>query len=255
MTYSYIPGPKQPDTEITAPKGMAMAGSAIGILALDVWYPIIPGNVANASTYNFAVLYKFLKGATIEQTLTADPALLDMVIEGGRELEQQGARAIIGACGYFANYQEEVAAALKVPVFLSSLLQLPVIAQSLKPGQKVGIICASKESLTAKPLNACGVNDLSRLVIVGARELPEFQNVIECKGSFNSHKLEGELVGMAKKLVKDNPDIGAILLECSDMPPYAWAVQNAVRLPVFDFTTLINWVYTGVVRYPFAGII
>lgn len=255
MTYAYMSGWEQPDTEIQIRKGQAVAGNTIGILVLDLWYPYLPGNVANASTYSFPVLFKILKGSTGQQIRTADPVLLDMVIEGGKELEEQGVRAIVGACGYYGNFQEETSKRLNVPVFLSSVLQVPIIMRGLKPAQKVGIICANAPYLTPSLLGQCGVNDLSRIAIVGAENLLEFQNIRQCTGHFNSYKLEQELVGLAKQLVSKNPDVGAILLECSDMPPYAWAIQNAVRLPVFDYSTLTNWVYNAVVRRPFAGFI
>jgi len=250
-----MPGPGQVDTEISMPKGQAVAGSAIGIVVLDLWYPYMPGNVANASTFNFPVLYKILKGSTGPQILSGDPILLDMIIEEGRELQKQGARAIIGACGYFGNYQKEVAATLDVPVYLSSLLQIPIIRRGLKPNQKVGVICAEADFLMPKLLSQCGVDDLSNIVITGAQDLSQFRNITHATGHFNSYQLEQQLVGLAKQFVSDNPDIGAILLECSDMPPYAWAIQNAVRLPVFDFITLINWVHNAVVRRPFAGFV
>ena len=255
MTYAYMPGPEQPDTQIQMLKGQAVAGCAIGILVLDLWYPYMPGNVANASTYNFPVLFKIVKGTTIPQILNADPSLLDLIVEGGKELEQQGARAIVGACGYFGHFQGEASKRLNVPTYLSSVLQVPVIMRALKPAQKVGILCGSGPHLTPGLLAQCGVNDPSRVVIVGAQDLPEFQNILQCTGHFISSRIEHELVGLAKELVSKNPDIGAILLECSDMPPYAWAIQNAVRLPVFDFTTLTTWVYHGVVRRPFAGFV
>ncbi len=253
MTYGYMPGPGQVDVDITIPSGQHVTGGAIGILVLTLAYPLLPGNVANASTYDYPVLFKVLEGTDIPQILGADPSLLDKVIEGGRELERQGARAVIGACGYFANYQKEAADALKIPTFLSSLVQIPVIRQSLKPGQKVGVICADRPSLTPSALYQCGVDDLDSLVIYGAQDLPEFRNILDGTGHLNSHQLEQELVGLAKQMVEENPDIGAILLECSDMPPYAWAVQNATRLPVFDFITMINWIHGAVVRRPFAG--
>lgn len=254
MTYGYICGPDQLNVTISVPKGQAIAGAAIGILVLDLGYPYLPGNVANASTFTFPVHYKILKGAGAE-VLKADPKILDMIIEGGKELQQQGVRAIVGACGYLGSYQKEASARLDVPVFLSSLLQVPVIKRSLKPGKRVGILCAVPSSLTTDLLSQCGVADLSDVVIAGAEDLPEFQNILGCNGSLNSRKLEEELVDLANKLIRDNPDIGAILLECSDMPPYAWAIQNATRVPVFDFTTLINWVYSAVVRRPFTGFI
>ncbi len=253
MVYGFMPGPEQVNNQISVPKGQVIAGNAIGILVLDLCYPYLPGNVANASTFNFPVLYKILKGRTGRDLRSADHAMLDEIVEGGRELEEQGVRAIVGACGFFGNYQKEAAAMLNVPVYISSLLQIPIIRQGLKPNQKVGVITAILSGLTPEILSQCGVDDLSDIVIAGAQDLSEFQNIPQYSGHFNSYKVEQELVGLAKQLVSKNPDIGAILLECSDMPPYAWAIQNAVRLPVFDFITLINWVYNAVVRRPFAG--
>ena len=254
MSYTYHSGYEQPDETVSTKAAQAVGGCAIGILVLDLRYPLFPGNVANATTWNFPVLYKVLEGAGPE-ILNADPMIKDMVIESGRELERQGVRAIVGSCGYLGYYQKESAAALDTPIFLSSLLQAPLVIGALKPDQKLGVICAVKESLNPLILDMCGVHDHSRIVIAGAQNLPEFKHIITCSGSFNSRKLERELVQLAKDLVHKNPEIGAILLECSDMPPYAHTIQNALRLPVFDFTTLINWVYSSVVRRPFDGFV
>jgi hypothetical protein len=247
-------GIDQPDTAVSITEKQRIAGHAIGIIVLDVWYPLLPGNVANATSYSFPVLYGTLKGAGAE-VLKGDTALLDKIIEAGKELEKQGVRAIVGSCGYFGFYQREAAAALHVPIFLSSLLQVPSIIQSLKVEQKVGIMCASADSLTPNIFKACGIDNLSRVAIIGAQDLPEFKNILQSRGHFNSFKLEQDLVSLAKQFTKNNPDVGAILLECSDMPPYAWAIQKAISLPVFDFITMINWVYNAVVRRPFAGFI
>ena len=255
MTYGYMLGHEQIDSEVTIPSGQHVAGGAVGILTLTLSYPLLPGNVANASTYDFPVLFKILEDTSIPQILGSDHSLLDKVIGGARELERQGVRAVVGACGYFANYQKEAAAALDVPTYLSSLLQIPVISRALKSDQKVGVLCANAAALTPQTLGQCGVDDLSGIVVYGAEDLPEFRNILECTGHFNSRKLELELVGRAREMVGDNPEVGAILLECSDMPPYAWAIQNATRLPVFDYTTLIDWVYRAAVRQPFAGLI
>ena len=253
--YSFIPGPGQPQGEVVMPKGQAIAGHAIGILCIDIWYPLLPGNVVNACTYDFPVLYKILKGATIEQILSGDPVLLDLVVRGGEELIQQGVRVIVGACGSFANYQKEAAAALSVPTFLSSMLQVPLILQSLRPDQKLGVIAASRDALTTRVFDQCGITDPSRLIITDARDLSQFQELLNCTGGFDSHRLEQEMVEMAGRFVKDHTEIGAILLQCSDMPPYAWAIQKAVELPVFDMTTLIGWLHAAAVRKPFTGII
>ncbi len=252
--YGYLTDTSQPDWDISIPKGQAIAGHAVGILVLDLHYPYLPGNVANATTFNYPVLYKVLKGAG-DEILQADPSLLNKIIAGGKELEEQGVRAIVGSCGYFGNYQKEAAAALDVPVFLSSLMQVPIIMQSLKPDQKVGILCAVKDALAPKMLESCGITDLSRIAIAGAQDIVDFQKILQGKGHFNSRRLEEELVKLARQLVSNNPEVGALLIECTDMPPYAWAIQDAIQLPVFDYITLIEWIYRAVIRQPFSGII
>ena len=246
--------------EVFGRKGQVMAGFAIGVIVMGpVWIPWVPGNVANATTFNFPVLYQLMEGvATPEMVVSTKPhpQVLEWAINAGKKLEAQGCRAIVGNCGYFANYLPEVAAALDVPCFLSSLMQVPVILRSLKPNQKVGIICASGQALSSAPaLKNCGVDDPSRVVIAGAEHTSQMKNVLGEAGHLNNVKFEQELVGIAKEVVSKNPDVGAFLLECTEMPPYAWAIQKAVRLPVFDFTTLINWVYSAVVRRPFAGFV
>lgn len=253
MIYGYTHGLEQPDMQISIPEGRRIAGNAIGIILLDVLCPMLPGDVANATTYNFPVHYKVLEGVTAERVFRADPSVLAEVIEGGKELEKQGVRAIVTDCGFFGNYQKEVAAALNIPVFLSSLLQIPLISRALKPNQKVGVICADAASLSPGLLSACGIDDPSTIVVAGMQGLPEAKNFGLCTGRLNSFKVEQELVNLARQLVNDNPDIGAFLLECSDIPPYSWSIQKAVNLPVFDFITMINWIYDAVVRRPFAG--
>lgn len=255
MIHGYLSGLKQPNQQILIPKERRIGGHAIGIIKVDVVCPMLPGDVSNATTFNFPVLYKVVEKSHPEQFSVGDRTALDNVIRAGEELVMQGVRAITTSCGYFGIYQKEVAEALNVPVFLSSLLQIPIISRALGPKRKVGLILAYSPYLSASLLSACGVDDPSTIVVAGAEELPEFKNIPQTTGQYNSHKIEQELVGLIRRFVSNNPDIGALVLECSNMPPYAWSIQNAVGIPVFDFITLINWVYGAVVRYPFAGFI
>jgi hypothetical protein len=61
------------------------------------------------------------------------------------------------------------------------------------------------------------------------------------------------VVNAALDMLEEADDIGAILLECSDMPPYAAAVQEATQLPVFDFITLIKWLHNATTQKPYSG--
>lgn len=238
--------------QLTMPR-QSIAGHAIGIVVLETWYPLLPGNVANATTFDFPVRYRILREATVERIMHADPALLDMIIQAGHEFEQEGVRAMVGACGYFANYQREVAAALNIPVFLSSLLQVPMIYRALKPEQQVGILVANAKAVNQTMLEACGITSDIPIAYLGMEEQPEFRNILEYGGQFHYDRFEAEVVSRAQQLVAGNPNVGAILLECSDLPPFAWSVQRAVKLPVFDFISMINWIYHGVVQRVYGG--
>jgi hypothetical protein len=242
--------------EISVSQNQRVGGLAIGIVVIDVWYPMLPGNVANASTYRFPVTYKVLRGATIEQILQGDPVLKNLIIEAGKELiETHGVRAVVGACGSFANYQSDVAGALSVPVFMSVMLQVPMILRSLKPTGKLGIVAAAKKALTRRVFEECGITDASRLVIEEVKDLPEFHNLLQCGGRFNTSRLEDQVVDLATQMVTRNPEIRGLLIQCSDLPPYASAIQNATGLPVFDMNGLVEWVYHATVRQPYIGFV
>jgi hypothetical protein len=161
---------------------------------------------------------------------------------------------ITGACGFMALFQREVAQSMNIPVLLSSLLQIPFMYQIT--GKKIGIITANASCLKPKHFTSTGISNEIPLVIVGMENQPEFRDaILKEKGSLDSNKIQDEVVAVAQEMVKQNPDIGSILLECSDLPPYAHAVQTATGLPIFDFFTMINYVHGTLARTPFSGII
>ena len=137
---------------------------------------------------------------------------------------------------------------------MSSMIQIPFILSMLKPSEKIGILSASGDSVTDTLLNNCGIMDKSRLVIKSARETANFANaVVDNAGFFDNSIAREEVVKLAVDMVQEDKDIGAILLECSDMPPYAAEIQARTQLPVFDFITLINWLHNGVAQRPYSG--
>ena len=239
---------------VSIKKGQVIAGYLIGILLLDVWYPLIPGNVVNASTYDFPVRHKLVTGANQELMHKGDPSLIEEFIKAGKELEMDGVRAIVGACGYMGHFQPQLAEALNVPVYTSSIMQIPWIKAGLKQNQKIGVLCADDKNLTSEILMKCGINNPEVCVVKGLGEKPEFSAILNSdRGSFDNTKVTEEVVMAAQEIVAENDSIGAILLECSDMPPYAAAVQQAVNLPVFDFITMIKWIHGAIAQKPYYG--
>lgn len=222
--------------------------AALGIIMLDTVFPRIYGDIGNAETFSFPVIYNVVKGASPKRVICdADPHLLQPFIHAAQELVEQGARAISTSCGFLALFHRELVNALEVPVYTSSLLQVHVAQAVIRTDQKVGIITARKQSLTHKHLAGVGIQHYP-LVIIGMEEAEEFSSVfIEGKFELDVEKCRGEMLEAALELKTSHPDVGAIVLECTNMPPYADAIRKVTGLPVFDIVTLLNYAYATVV--------
>jgi hypothetical protein len=235
--------------------GRVAYGHSIGIVCMECFLPFIPGDVGNASTYDFPVIYREVSGATVDAIVVRqDPAMAPLILSAAEDLVRQGARAVTSDCGYFGAYQREVADALPVPVFMSSLMQAPLILSMLGPRKKLAALVASGASLGERVLERIGLHDASRIVFRGLEDKPAFRRAVldEC-GTLDADAVEREVVDAALELQAGH-DIGAILLECSDLPPYSAAVQSATGLPVFDWIGFINYVHQAVAAKPYTGI-
>jgi len=237
-------------------KGTESYGHSIGIVLIDCETPFIPGDVGNASTYGFPVLYRTAPGVSLDRLIEqGDPTMVGAVIETARELEKAGVRAITSDCGYMIRFHRQVAEAVNIPVIFSSLLQIPLIAATLGPDQAVGIICANRKRLTPDLLAVAGVQKDMKVVIRGMENSMAFRGpILDETGTLDDTAIEKEVVARAVEMVTAHPETGAILLECSNLPPYAHAVQRATGRPVFDFITLINYMHNAFHRKPFSGI-
>ena len=142
---------------------------------------------------------------------------------------------------------------MDIPVGLSSLVQVPWIRSTMKPSARIGVLTANAVAVSDSLLQHCGIEDGSSLCIADLRHGENFSAIMEDRGSFDNAETRREVVAAAVKLVEDNPDIGAILLECSDMPPYASAIQAATRRPVYDFISLIKWLNQAAMQRPYSG--
>jgi hypothetical protein len=151
-------------------------------------------------------------------------------------------------------YHEMMAKEFPVPVFMSSLLQLPFISRMLKPGEKVGIVTANSKTLTEKHLQIASNGIDIAIAVAGMEDQPHFYDAIHAeKGTLDFDEVENEVVQVTQNLIENNDNVKSILFECTDLPPYATAVQEAVGLPVFDFSTMINYVFSALVRKRFEG--
>lgn len=233
--------------------GYPYYGYKIGILVLDSQIPRIPGDLGNATTYDFPVTYKVVRGASIERVVNGtDPALLKPFIDAAKELEAEGCKAITTSCGFLAIFQKELAAAVNIPVFTSSLIQVKFVSMMLSPGKKVGVIVSEPKNLSKRHLDGVGISDIP-MVIKGVENSCFIRATHTDNPSFDPDLMREQVVEAAKELVASDPDVGAIVLECTNLPPYAQAVQRATGLPVFDIITLINYVHSAIVQKEYTG--
>lgn len=201
----------------------------VGILMNRASFPRLPGDIGNPATFPFAVRYRMVPGTTYHDVVEAlqEERLLVPFIAAAQALEQEGVCAITTSCGFLALFQRQLSAAVRVPVYTSALLQLPMIAAALPPGKRVGILTADSANLTPRHLAAAGAS-YCPVTVMGMEHTTEFSSFLrEDRTSFDAEKCRQEHIEAALELIRRDPGIGAILLECTNMPPWALDIHLA----------------------------
>ncbi|WP_244869947.1 hypothetical protein [Paraburkholderia aspalathi] len=176
----------------------------------------------------------------------SDPALEGLFVLAAQRLVEQGATVITGGCGYMILFQKTIAAAVPVPVMMSSLMQLPLLATLIPQGCQLGALVANQHTFDRRYLIACGADELP-VSVWGMAEKSEFAEVMlrQERTNLDMVRLEQETIEAARELISRCPAVACVVLECTDLAPFAASVQAAVGLPVFDITTLANFIYAA----------
>mgnify|MGYP006294182695 FL=1 len=226
------------------------SSSSLGLLMLQTTFPRILGDVGHAGTFAFPVRYKVIKGASPSRVVRqADPALIDPFIHAARELEDEGAALIGSSCGFLVLFQSQLAQAVQIPVFSSSLLQVPMVQASLPSSALVGILTACADSLGPAHMQAAGI-DSTRVAVAGLQQQPEFSRVfLGGAVDLDVERCRQEVVQAALGLA-ENRRVRAMVLECTNLPPYAADIRQATGLPVFDVCTMLETAYSSLYSRP-----
>lgn len=227
--------------------GKAVYGAPLGILMLEARFARVPGDMGNGLTWPFPVLYRVVRGASPERVvLDGARGLLPDFVAAARDLVDLGVETITTNCGFLSLFQAELAAAVGVPVATSSLMQVPWVQATLPPGRRVGVVTVSAPSLTARHLEAAGAPiDTPIAGTEGGQEF--FRVLIKAeKHELDTALAEADILAAGRDLVARHPEVGAIVLECTNMPPYAAALQAELGLPVYDIYTLVAWLHGGI---------
>ncbi|HMK78810.1 MAG TPA: aspartate/glutamate racemase family protein [Xanthobacteraceae bacterium] len=217
-------------------------GVPIGILMLDTKFQRHNGDIGNAQTWPFPVQYKIVRGAVPNKVVDMlnNRDLLQRFLDAADELIDDGVDGITTTCGFLALFQQELAAHCSVPVATSALLQVPMVARVLPKGKRPAILTFSAESLTVHHLAGVGVDP--QTPVVGMPATSEFQRSIrDGDASVPFRVLKEEVLGVAEAMIADDPSIGAIVCECTNLTPYSHEIKARLGVPVFDMVTLVHW--------------
>jgi hypothetical protein len=219
----------------------------LGLLMLQTRFPRPPGDIGHPHTFAFPVRRVVVGGADPQRVVREEATgLVERFIDVARALVADGACSIGTSCGFLALHQCALSAALPVPVATSSLLQCAWLASVLPSGRKPGIVTIDKAALSPAHLAAVGVPPGTP--IEGVDPQGEFATrLLNDEPTLDLERAEAEVVAAAVRLTQTHPDVGAIVLECTNMPPYAAAVARATQRPVYDVVTLLNWLWSGAV--------
>ncbi|MBO6893959.1 MAG: aspartate/glutamate racemase family protein [Roseibium sp.] len=225
--------------------GKTVYGASVGILMLEARFPRIPGDMGNALTWPFPVMYKVVRGASPDRVVRQNAeGLLDAFIAAARELVADGVDGITTNCGFLSLVQEELSQAVPVPVVTSSLQQVAMVNNLMPAGKKAGILTISGSTLTDAHLNAAGVPEGTP---IGTTEgLREFTRVIlDNELQLDVEAARQDNIDAALAMKNAHPDLGGIVLECTNMCPYAADITQATGLPVWSMATLVEWFQGG----------
>ncbi|MCP4319733.1 MAG: aspartate/glutamate racemase family protein [Hyphomicrobiales bacterium] len=227
--------------------GKTVFGANIGIMMLETQFPRIHGDIANATTWPFPVQYRIVRGATPNKVVRNDPlALVDDFIAAARDLVASGCDGLTTNCGFLALIQDKVSDSVPVPVATSSLMQIPLVQQMLPRGKRVGVITISSTNLSEAHLKAA--NALLDTPIVGTDRGRAFTHgILDDQPSIDFAACRLDLLDAARELVTTYDDIGAIVLECTNMTPYANDIRKMTGLPVFSIYSFVRWFHQGLV--------
>lgn len=232
--------------------GKTVYGAAVGILMLETKFPRVFGDIGNAQTWDFPVHYRVVRGATPDNVVRGDPRdMVEDFIEAGRDLVRMGCDGITTNCGFLSLIQDQIKAELDVPVATSSLMQVPMVQALLPAGKRVGVLTISKASLSPEHLIAAGAP--IDTPVVGTDVGRNFTR--EVLGDFESIDFEScrlDLLDAAAELVTQNEGICAIVLECTNMVPYAADIRKLTGLPVYSIYSFVKWFQAGLMPQKFA---
>jgi len=244
--------------------GHSYQGYSVGILMFDnKRFPMPPGDVGNATSYPFPVLLRQIKGLEdnpyppLKNEDGSYTPEVQLCIEAAQQFERDGVRAIAFCCGFFSLIQKVVADSVNIPVITSPLIMIPIIRQLIGSDQSIIVVTAAAKLLSKDFFSAVGVDSSDRIHLVGLDNSVAFNSI--CMGAtgivLETDELRDDILQCIEQARTQDTNVGAVLLECTSLPPYAVDVHQNTGLPVFDFISCVEWLHRAVIPKHYKGYI
>lgn len=203
------------------------------------------GDVGNPGTWKIPIRIKIVqeaKGdAVVKTSRNYEQSFVDIWVQAARDLVEEGAIALITSCGFLATLHPTLQSKIGVPVGTSALLQIPIAKALIPKDKELGIVTFDSENLGKEHLSAVGVD--YDVPIVGVKKGGEFQKILRDGKPYSFEAIEAEVLEAVAKLLQENDNIGGIILECTNIPPFKNAIYRKTGLPIWDIITLGNYLY------------
>jgi hypothetical protein len=209
----------------------------LGLLMLQTRFPRPPGDIGHPASFAFPVRRRIVQGAAPQRVVRGpadDEALLQAFVAAGRQLAGEGALALSTSCGFLARWQRQLQQALPVPVWSSALLKLPELAPL-----RSGVITIEADSLTPTHFEAVGADPGTPVEGI-APGSPLHRTLLEDRFELDEADAREQVLAAGHRLLAREPGLQALVLECTNLPPYAQALREATGLPVHDIVSLLN---------------
>ncbi|UPK28231.1 aspartate/glutamate racemase family protein [Bradyrhizobium sp. 195] len=228
---------------------------SLGVLELERGLPPgtelvaqrLPGSLINPATFDFPIVLETVEGAWADVAVAGNPALESACIAAARRLVQRGAVAISANCGFFIRHQAAVAAAVNVPVAMSSLLLIPTLLRDLPPAAKIALVTADSKNLGRDLLGVKDPGDQARIVIGGIEGGKYYKQAMQRPlPPPDLAAIESDVAGCIERLRAAHPEIAAILFECTAFPMVAASIRRMTNLPIHDITSFCRLMIASV---------
>ena len=208
----------------------------LSLLQLDTGFPRIAGDVGSAETYRATLDAHVVPDLSVQRVVAAAP-LADDISGVEPVLARVRGEVITTSCGFLGIWQDRLAGAAPAPFIASSLNGLPDLMKRYAP-EELAILTFDAATLKAPafaPLldgfsgPVIGLPASSHLRQVIADDLPELDR----------RRAETEIIDLVAGLMAQG-QVRALLLECTNLPPYKAALKKRFDIEIFDILTQIH---------------